>query len=150
MLNLNFICIYIRGILAQRCIRLKFKCHSRHTQNIRTMNTPDKLKRNPFFHEVKLTWRQCIVTCVCGIILVPLRLTMIFLMFCTMWMPYCLALKVSGTASMSKTSPRISKMEGSFLTWYFWLLYRVIGISPKFEGKKKLIIEFQNQERCRR
>ena len=110
--------------------------------NASTLNPSDILKGNPFYHEVKLTRHQWIATCVCGVFLVPLRIAMISVLFSLMWMPYHLVLRASGGLKHRK-SPNVSKLEGTFLHWYFWILSRAIGVSPKFEGKRLIFVSLE-------
>ena len=112
--------------------------------NASTLKPSDILKGNPFYHEVKLTRHQWIATCVCGVFLVPLRIAMISVLFSVMWMPYHLVLRASGGLKHRK-SPNVSKLEGTFLHWYFWMLSRAIGVSPKFEGKRLIPVTLECQ-----
>ena len=106
--------------------------------NSPSLKPSDILKGNPFYHEVKLTRHQWIVTCVCGVFLVPLRIALISVVFSVMWIPYHLVLRASGGLKHHK-SPNLSKLEGSFVRWYFWMLCRATGLSPKFEGKRSIL-----------
>ena len=68
----------------------------------------------------------------------PLRIALISVVFSVMWIPYHLVLRASGGLKHHK-SPNLSKLEGSFVRWYFWMLCRAIGLSPKFEGKRLIL-----------
>ena len=94
----------------------------------------DSLKSNPFYHVVTLSWQQLVVTIVCGVFLVPLRLILTTLMVSLFWVPYLLVLPLL----MKRKALTVTKAEKYFINIFWKVFYRACGVWPKYEGKLAL------------
>jgi len=88
----------------------------------------ENLKSNPFFHVVSLTWKQLAITVLCGPILVPLRLILIFGLIFTLWIPFCLLL------SLVDPQKAVTTLEKKFVLFFYQLIYKFCGVHAKYEG----------------
>ena len=89
----------------------------------------EKLKSNPFYHVVTLTWMQWASTFAFGAFLVPLRLALIAAIFVCIWMPYCIII------SLLDPNKPVTVVEKTFVVHIFKLLFNVCGVWAKYEGE---------------
>ena len=88
------------------------------------------LNQNPFYHNVHLTKVRLVRTLICGVILIPIRIFLIFMIVCILWLPYCLVLAIM------PQEHNITWQERDFVMWFMWVMYKIVGISPTFDGRK--------------